>query len=183
MTNAELDELLQRELPGYESVFAVSGGAAEQAVRARAAFRWARLGRFRGWPSLEWRGPRKYFYRPAATDAFAFMPRIESVDPPSAIEPGELVTDAGSIPRVAWSIPGLSPWDYLPAYLVHDWDFEAHHRGIGERTFEEINLTLAEGIYTLMRTGVAHSDWVRIEIIYRAVSSDIGRAIWDRSEG
>ena len=88
-------------------------------------------------------------------------------------------TDAGSIPRVIWSIPGLSPWDYLPAYMIHDWDFKAHHEGLSDRTFEQANLTLAEGIYTLMKTGVANSDWARIQIIYSAVSSPIGRAIWD----
>jgi hypothetical protein len=90
-------------------------------------------------------------------------------------------TDGGSIPRPAWIIPGLSPWDYLPAYIVHDWDFVAHHKHLSNRTFEEVNLTLAEGIYTLMKTGVVNSDLVRIEIIYRAVSSPIGRRLWDNA--
>jgi hypothetical protein len=33
-----------------------------------------------------------------------------------------------------------------------------------------------------MKTGIADSDWARIQIIYSAVSSPIGRSIWDHGD-
>src|SRR6266851_6434044 len=42
------------------------------------------------------------------------------------IVPGLMYTDGGSIPRVFWSVPGLSPWAFGPAYIVHDWLFVVH---------------------------------------------------------
>lgn len=43
------------------------------------------------------------------------------------IRPGAMYTDGGSIPRFLWGIEGYSPWGYAPAYIVHDWLFEARH--------------------------------------------------------
>lgn len=177
LSNGELDALLMRELPGYQSVFASVPATGAVELQVLQLFDWKKLGKFSGWPRLEWHAPRSYEFDQYPNDEFSFARSTNEVIVPKAMN-----TDAGSIPRVAWSIPGLSPWDYLPAYLIHDWDFEAHHRGISDRTFEEVNLTLAEGIYTLWKTGVAESDPVRIEIIYRAVSSPFGRHIWDNQE-
>ena len=42
------------------------------------------------------------------------------------------------------------------------------------------NVTLAEGIYTLMRTGAVATDWRKVELVYQAVSSFVGRGVWDR---
>jgi hypothetical protein len=172
MDNRGIDALLVRELPGYESVFAPTPQGAIE-LRALAAFGWKR-GTFRGWPHLEWRGPRLYLFSQDPKLPFSFQRSTGETLTPQAMD-----TDAGSIPRVVWSLPGLSPWDYLPAYVIHDWDFRAHHCGLSDRSFEEANLTLAEGIFTLMMTGIAKSDWIRIEIIYRAVSSPFGRNVWD----
>lgn len=174
MTNRELDELLQHALPGYSSVFAPPPEAEHFALHALGGFSWQNQGTFIGWPHLEWRAPRRYVFSQEPQQPFCFRRSTGETITPQAMD-----TDAGSMPRVVWSIPGLSPWDYLPAYMIHDWDFKAHHDGLTQRTFEQVNLTLAEGIYTLMKTGIAESDWVRIEIIYRAVSSPMSRSIWD----
>jgi hypothetical protein len=172
MTNREIDELLARELPGYKSVFAPGPQGAVE-IEAFRAPRWSQ-GTFQGWPHLEWRGPRLYLFSQDPEHPFWFE-RSNG----ERIEPEAMSTDAGSIPRVLWTIRGLSPWDYLPAYIIHDWDFRAHHCGQSSRTFEEANTTLAEGIFTLMKTGVAHSDWIRIEMIYRAVSLRFVRDAWE----
>jgi hypothetical protein len=170
LTNEQLDALLVKELPGYRSVFLTS----PLELTTAAFLDWRKEGKYSGWPRLEWHGPLDYQFRQYPDDDFYF---IRSTN--EKIRPDEMQTDGGSIPRPAWIIPGLSPWDYLPAYIVHDWDFVAHHKHLSNRTFEEVNLTLAEGIYTLMKTGVANSDLVRIEIIYRAVSSPFGTRLWD----
>ena len=174
MTNREIDELLQHALPGYSSVFDPLQAGEHLALEAFAAVGWQKQGKFVEWPHLEWHAPRRYLFSQDPQHLFSFQRSTGERITPQAME-----TDAGSIPRVIWSIPGLSPWDYLPAYMIHDWDFKAHHEGLSDRTFEQANLTLAEGIYTLMKTGVANSDWARIQIIYSAVSSPIGRRIWD----
>jgi hypothetical protein len=144
-------------------------------LTAIAFLEWRKKGVFGGWPRLEWHGPLDYEFEQYPDDDFYFVRQCKETITPQAMN-----TDGGSIPRLAWIIPGLSPWDYLPAYIIHDWEFVAHHQHLSKKTFEEVNLTLAEGIYTLWQTGVAHSDLVRIQIIYGAVSSYIGRKLWDQ---
>lgn len=90
-------------------------------------------------------------------------------------------TDGGSIPRIAWAIPDLDPWTYINGYLIHDWDFIVHHcRPDQGREFGPVNLTLGEGIYTLMMTGQVRPDWRKVEIVYQAVSSVVGQKVWNR---
>ncbi len=132
------------------------------------------VGKFGGDFSLKWIGPRDYVYVPTPGNEFYF--ERESGE---KIVPGAMTTDAGSIPRLVWDLPGLSPWDYLPAYMIHDWDFTAHRQNIGDRTFEQVNLTLAEAIYTLMVDGVVPMNSLNIWMIYEAVSSVFGRYVWD----
>jgi Protein of unknown function (DUF1353) len=43
------------------------------------------------------------------------------------IKPGLMFTDGGSIPRTFWSFDGLSPWEYGPAFILHDWIFSRHY--------------------------------------------------------
>lgn len=129
---------------------------------------WKRPGKFAGVPTLTWLGPRRYLF--SAKDGFAFTRSTGEI-----ITPGPMFTDDGSIPRVAWSFPDLDPWSYTPAFLIHDWLFESQ---VG--TFEGANATLAEAIWTLVTEGTCEGSWFGIEIIYRAVSSPFGRAVWDR---
>jgi len=137
---------------------------------------WDKVGRFEGRVNLEVRGGTDYYYRTDKSDPFRF---IRSTG--EEIIPQDVVTDGGSIPRLAWAIPGFDPWTYLPAYLIHDWDFVAHHC-IPEykRTFSESNATLAEAIYTMMMAGTVEEDWRRIVLIHSGCSSYVGRRVWDR---
>jgi hypothetical protein len=43
------------------------------------------------------------------------------------IKPELMYTDGGSIPRAFWSFQGLSPWEYGPAFIIHDWIFNQHY--------------------------------------------------------
>jgi hypothetical protein len=135
-------------------------------------------GNFFGSFSLEWCGPNRFRYMPGAVP-FGFR-RANGV----LIVPEAMETDGGSIPRPLWSLPGLSPWDFGPAYLIHDWEFTARRAGLEGQSFEECSLTLAEGIVTLMKRGyhghTAPFDRIHVHTIYTAVSGSIGRRLWNR---
>lgn len=131
-------------------------------------------GKFVGQPVIRWLRPSWYVYLPLESEGFSFLRANGEI-----ITPGHMMTDAGSIPRLAWSIPDLDPWCYLPAYIVHDWEFGQHHLGVVTKTFEEVNATLAEGISTLISTGVCPGDELKIDMIHAAVSSVFGGKIWD----
>ncbi len=143
------------------------------------------LGRFR----LQWIGPNLFEYEPDPADPFRYERMDKDGNVIETIQPGTMTTDGGSIPRLAQGLPGYSPWEYGPAYLIHDWEFEAHDRAREggppfNKSFEEVNLTLAEGILTLMRHGYLNYEKPAVSkdhvySIYNAVNSDIGRAIWD----
>ena len=146
-------------------------------------------GRFLGHFRLQWIGPDLFAYEPDPADPFRYVRMDRNGNEIEIIQPEAMTTDGGSIPRIAQGLPGYSPWEYGPAYLIHDWEFEAHDRARrGEmdfdKSFEEVNRTLAEGILTLMRHG--YLDYAKPAIskdhvfsIYNAVNSAIGRGIWD----
>jgi hypothetical protein len=137
---------------------------------------WDKQGEFQGRYNLEPVGPRDYIFRPNADDPFRFI-RSDGQE----IQPGPMHTDGGSIPRVAWVIPDLDPWAYLPAYLLHDWEFIVHHCRVDQSLeFDDVNQILAEGTYTMMVTGKVPADWRKVEIVYEAVSSFVGKTVWDR---
>lgn len=132
------------------------------------------VGTFEGKPQLMWLGPRSYFYTPSLPIPFAFI-RSNG----QRIVPLEMLTDAGTIPRFAWSLPDLDPWHFLPAYVLHDWCFVAHHRGMDVLDFAETAMVLAEAVKTLIDTGTASGNWLTVEVLYRAVCSSRARALWD----
>lgn len=138
---------------------------------------WERRGAFLGRYSLEWNGPRDYTFIPDKDDPFRFVAKDGT-----ETRPQRMKTDGGSVPRIAWAVPDLDPWTYLPAYLIHDWGFITHHcLPDASRTFEEVNQALAEGIYTMMMDGTVPADWRKVEVVYRSVSSSVGRGLWDRN--
>lgn len=121
-------------------------------------------------------GERDYVYR--MTDPQMVFERHNG----ERVTAGTMRTDGGSVPRVCWSIPGFNPWAFLPAFLVHDWHFTQHHCDAAfDKTFEEVNQILAEGIYTIMATGMAPADWRVLVAVHAAVSSFVGRGVWSRN--
>ncbi len=76
-----------------------------------------------GRPCINWMKPDKFVYDCDMNRTFAFRRSNGEV-----IRPGSIETDGGSIPRLLWFQDGFSPWTYAPAYLIHDWLYEAHRR-------------------------------------------------------
>jgi hypothetical protein len=142
------------------------------------------MGEFAGHFMLEWTGPESFNYHPDATDPFRYI-RKKSNGKSEIIQPGPMITDGGSIPLIAQIVTGRTPWEYGPAYLIHDWEFYRHDTDTGFRkSFNQVNLTLAEAIWTLMNNGYLKyrkpvKNYKNVHTIYSGVMSPIGRAIWD----
>ncbi|MEO0794270.1 MAG: hypothetical protein AAFX93_03855 [Verrucomicrobiota bacterium] len=142
------------------------------------------LGEFTGRFGLRWIGPNDFMYHPDAADPLTFHRKDAAGNVIESVTLGAMTTDGASIPRLIWPIPGFSPWDYGPAHLLHDWEFEAHHRGLNNKSFEDVNLTFAEAMWTLMTNGYLDSEKPKADpeavyTIYAFVNSAFGRNIWD----
>jgi hypothetical protein len=147
------------------------------------------LGEFAGDFRLKWVGPSNFQYIPDPDDPFRFIRHDENGEVRGVVQPEKMRTTGGSVPKIIQLVPGLSSWDYGPAYMIHDWEFEAHDRGKEpgatryRKSFKQVNLTLAEAIWTLMIRGYKRNKKPKknannVVAVYRGVSSAIGRAIW-----
>lgn len=136
------------------------------------------VGAFDGSLDVRWIKPDKFIYMPSKEDPLRFITSDRKV-----IIPQMMYTDGGSIPRLFWSIPGYSPWGFAPAYIIHDWLFEAHHCDDPEYrdiTFDRSAGILAEGLKTLMVTNSAPKDETTLWAIYEAVKTPIAKSLWDK---
>ena len=143
------------------------------------------IGEFTGHFTLTWIGPELFKYVPDPEDPFKYIRNKGPGKRHEIIQPDEMETDGGSIPRLAQLLPGLSPWEYGPAYLIHDWEFYRHDTDPRFRkSFNQVNLTLAEAIWTLMNNGYLRNKKPRknvtsVHTVYSAVMSPIGKDIWN----
>jgi hypothetical protein len=153
---------------------------------ARSFYQSLPTGQFRGQAQLVWIGANRFRFLNPAIGTFEFVPAQGR-----PIVPGDMETDGGSVPRQLWLLKGYSPWDYAPAYIVHDWLFERHHAqdpAYADITLQEAGLIMASGIKTLMEaplpSGVkddpvpANPD--ALYRIYKAVTSKWADGLWDR---
>lgn len=125
-----------------------------------------KAGVFSGLPLVEWHGEIDYLYHPSH-----FFTRWtgEKVTPWK-----EFKTDGGSLPRFLWGLPGMNPWTYFPAYVIHDFCYTFHEKGnIVECTFDEANLILAEMLVVM---GCPRE---RVTAIYEAVELG-GKSHWEK---
>ncbi|MEA2877318.1 MAG: hypothetical protein QOF14_2514 [Hyphomicrobiales bacterium] len=128
---------------------------------------------------VEWYREDKFIYRKQAFNTFSFKPSFLK----NPIVPGDMYTDGGSVPRIFWNIPGLSPWALGPAYIIHDWIFEVHRCGraappeIKAITFEQSALILGEVGKALIDHGLIDHDL--LDPILWAVSTRFARDLWD----
>lgn len=100
-----------------------------------------------------------------------------------AIRPGPMYTDGGSIPRFLWGIEGYSPWGYAPAYIVHDWLFEAKHCGYepdNQYTFEDSVAVMAEGLKAVMQASTEVRNYFVFDTVVAAVGSPIAKRLWEK---
>ncbi len=90
-------------------------------------------------------------YRPDPGAPFAF---IDSTG--HRIAPGPFLTDGGSVPHFAISVSGITRWGYLPAFLIHDWEFVLKHCGQipVHRSRELADRALLEALKTMMTQGL-----------------------------
>jgi hypothetical protein len=133
------------------------------------------VGKFIGEPRLVWVAPDRFRYEPDPDEPFRFI-RADG----ETIQPGEMLTDGGSIPRALWFIKDLSPWSYAPAFLVHDWLFDLHHCKRTDKSFEEVRDIMLEGIRTLMETKVCEYNRLSFDAIYAGIDSFVARQVWDK---
>jgi len=78
------------------------------------------------------------------------------------IAPGRFLTDGGTIPDVATVVSGIDRYGYLPAYMVHDWEYVLHHcnKLPPEVTQAKGDRALLEALKTMMTCGlIAESRW------------------------
>jgi len=140
------------------------------------------IGRFENIDSIRlgWiRSDRKkdwFEFIPRKVKPFAFIRHTGE-----RIEPRRMFTDGGSVPRLLWSVSGYSPWGQGPAFLVHDYEFDAHHCGIGSKSFDEVTLTMMEAVKTLMESQLSHKDESTFHWIHAGISSNVARKAWDRT--
>lgn len=139
------------------------------------------VGEFKGDFTLEWIGPDRFQYEPHPLMPFTFIRGNGEEITPEGME-----TDGGSIPRFAQCLMSTSPWEYGPAYMIHDWEFYRHDFDPNfDKSFEEVNLTLAEALWTLMNKGYNDSDFPPnskslVHGVYSGVMTPICRAVWDQ---
>jgi hypothetical protein len=123
---------------------------------------------------LRWAKPDWFEYIPDPQGPVSFVRSTGET-----ITPGRMFTDGGSIPRWFWVSKNLSPWVYVPAYLVHDWEFEQHRLKTSQKTFDAVRDTIAEGLKTLMETALCPRDETTFRTIYAGVSSLVAKKIWN----
>lgn len=142
------------------------------------------LGEFQGRFTLEWIGPESFNYLPDPVDPFRYV-RTKANGRTEVIQPEAMTTDGGSVPIIAQAITGRTPWEFGPAYMIHDWEFHRHDTDDSFRkSFKEVNLTLAEAIWTLMNKGYLNykkpkKNYRHVHAVYSGVMSPIGKVIWD----
>ena len=132
-------------------------------------------GVFTGQLDVEWIAPNRFIYRPNPQDPLRYQTSRGEL-----IQPQLMYTDAGSIPRLFWSVPQLGPWDFGPGYIIHDWLFEQHHCKIGDwqaYDFAQSADILAEALKTQMEKS-ASPDPTIVWAVHEAVRSTVAERLW-----
>jgi Protein of unknown function (DUF1353) len=133
---------------------------------------------FKGALDVRWVQNDYFLFLPNKDDPFLLRRKNGDV-----IAPGRMYTDGGSIPRFLWGVKGYSPWGYAPAYIVHDWLFEAHHCGYtpdNRYSFEDSVAVLAEGLKAVMEQNVEVRDYFVFDSVTAAVGSPIAQRLWEK---
>jgi hypothetical protein len=122
---------------------------------------------------LRWERPDWFEYLPDPEAPFSFTRASGEV-----VTPGRMLTDGGSIPRWFWVKESLSPWCHVPAFLLHDWEFDVHHQGGSAKSFEAVRDTMTEALKTLMEMGITPKSESDFRVIYAGISSWIAKDVW-----
>ena len=121
---------------------------------------------------LSWFKPREYIYIKDEKNPFSFTDSNGV-----KITPETMYSDLGTIPRFLWFL--LSLIDFLPAYIVHDYEYTIHKLGNSQYSFEDSCTRIAEGIRTVQFDDGAYSNELLIFIVYWSVKI-FGKFIWNK---
>jgi hypothetical protein len=130
---------------------------------------------------VEWYQEDGFIYRRQKNKPLRFKPSFMA----DYIEPKDMYTTGGSVPRIFWSIPGLSPWGLGPAYIIHDWIFEVHRCKRADALPHERNINFEDSARILAEVGkelieaklIQHNV---LEAIVWAVNTQYARDLWER---
>jgi hypothetical protein len=128
---------------------------------------------------VQWDREDRFIYR-KQSDPLSFRPSFMNAE----IVPEDMYTDGGSVPRIFWGVPGLSPWGLGPAYVIHDWIFLVHRcqrpapPEVAQITFGQSALILAEIGKALVEAGLVRHNL--LEAIVWGVRTRYARDLWDR---
>lgn len=143
---------------------------------ATQAYRDTPQARFTGDIDVRWVKNDYFLFLPSRTNPFMLV-----LDNGKTICPGPMYTDGGSIPRILWSVKGYSPWGYAPAYIIHDWLFQAHHCGVmpdSQYTFDDSVKLMAAGLKAVMEQSPEVRNYFVFDSIVAAVGSPIAKRLW-----
>ncbi|MCL1124174.1 DUF1353 domain-containing protein [Shewanella surugensis] len=138
-------------------------------------------GKLSGKLKVEWISPDEFQFLPDKDDPLTFERSNGQF-----IQPAEMQTDGGSVPRVFWVFKSFSPWGYAPAFIIHYWLFHMKYCNISGN--EKYDVLVAGQIMSeIMKTMM--SKYPEIEenkfVLYsmnQAVTSDTAKDLWDNGK-
>ncbi|MDE2401722.1 MAG: DUF1353 domain-containing protein [Burkholderiales bacterium] len=154
------------------SALSVLSGCASQAYRDTPN------GKFVGELDVRWVKNDYFLFLPSQVHPFTFIRKDGSI-----VRPGPMYTDGGSIPRFLWGIKGYSPWGYAPAYIVHDWLFEAqhcHYAPDNQFSFSDSVSLMAEGLKAVMEQSPEVRNYFVFDTVVAAIGSPIAERLWEK---
>ncbi|MBL9072387.1 DUF1353 domain-containing protein [Tabrizicola sp.] len=170
---------------------ALSALAAMACGCANVNYETTRAGTFTGEVAVVWlRGTDKegdgtFVYVPTEAKPLTFT----RPDKTTVIQPTMIYTDGGSVPSLARAFRGLTPWNYGPAYIVHDWLFRAKqcwedgkkrpkYAVVADMSFAESAMIIAESIHALHDSKRVRNDDISGAVVTAAVTSPISYRRW-----
>lgn len=135
-------------------------------------------------------GDGKFIYVPIRSDPLV-LTWMDGKGHWRETEPGIMFTDGGSIPKFAQSYDGYSPWGYAPAYMVHDWVFEARQcerkgaataqqkQSVAGMDFDDTVRIMAQAIAALVEKKLVSEKGTAPSGVTAAVGTPISRRLWE----
>lgn len=135
-------------------------------------------------------GDGKFIYVPIRSDPLV-LTWMDGKGQWRETEPGIMFTDGGSIPKFAQGFEGYSPWGYAPAYMVHDWVFEARQcvrngnasedqkRSVAGMEFDDTVRIMAQAIAVLVERKLVSDKGTAPSGVTAAVGTPISRRLWE----
>ncbi|MDZ4088173.1 MAG: hypothetical protein U1E69_15395 [Tabrizicola sp.] len=155
-------------------------------------------GAFKGEVAVVWlkgtgpSGDGTFVYVPTPQRPLTFT-RPKGKTAGQTITPPMMYTDGGSVPGLARAFRGLTPWNYGPAYIVHDWVFmarqclntgatDATYTDLAPLTFQDSAEIIAESIKALEVSKRVNARDISGAAVTFAVTSPFSKARWSARE-